>query len=650
MDVENLEKTTRRLTIFTFNDKEGIVDNYINYCLVALRPFSTFTVVVSRSNLSETGKKKLYEVADDLIFEKNYTTNTELLNYFFSNKFGKDISEYDELLICDDTIYGPFQPLSEIFNKMDNIATDFWGLMYNFNICFYAIRKHIFESNDFKQILHNLNSFPFGRSLFNKLNELGYKYSVYMEQMHNPVQALKEQRLPFLNKTSFSTDREHNLNFSGNENTNKIMELISKKTNYDINLIWAHLLRTCNITDIKNTLHLQYIFPVHSQNRKQETSKKVLILAHLYYVEHAQECFEYIKNAPDFIDIIIATSVDELRYMAKEYFKVHKNVEVRKVNNHGRDIATLLVACREDINKYDFICFTHDKGAKKNDPTAHSDSFRYLLWENTLASKNYIENVLEEFNKTPQLGLLHVPQPYHYSALSIMGNEWALNFENVISLANRLDLNVDISIDKQPFTLGTAFWCRTDAMRKLFEYNWQYSDFPQEPLGDNNTISHAIERILAYVAQDRGYFSGICLSSSYVAVRGIDLEEIIRGMLDVLRSKAFIFTRYLEIPKLLLQNQALSDIGLTDQKLYIYGIGVHGETAANGLNNQGIVFEGFIITDGYANPREFLNKPVLFLSEVDFNVGHVSVIVAVHPRNKSNIVCALEDIGSVNII
>ena len=55
--------------------------------------------------------------------------------------------------------------------------------------------------------------------------------------------------------------------------------------------------------------------------------------------------------------------------------------------------------------------------------------------------------------------------------------------------------------------VGTVYWSRVDALRKLFEYEWKYEDFDMEPLAEDGTLSHAIERILEFVARDAGYES-----------------------------------------------------------------------------------------------------------------------------------------------
>lgn len=64
------------------------------------------------------------------------------------------------------------------------------------------------------------------------------------------------------------------------------------------------------------------------------------------------------------------------------------NCYFEKKNNRGRDISTLLVSAKNEILKYDYFCFIHDK--KVNAKHLEEDVAFWIenLWENTLASAN----------------------------------------------------------------------------------------------------------------------------------------------------------------------------------------------------------------------------------------------------------------------
>jgi lipopolysaccharide biosynthesis protein len=55
------------------------------------------------------------------------------------------------------------------------------------------------------------------------------------------------------------------------------------------------------------------------------------------------------------------------------------------------------------------------------------------------------------------------------------------------------------------FPLGTMFWARPAALEPLFELGLDWNDYPAEPVPIDGTIMHALERLLPFVVQHRGY-------------------------------------------------------------------------------------------------------------------------------------------------
>lgn len=49
------------------------------------------------------------------------------------------------------------------------------------------------------------------------------------------------------------------------------------------------------------------------------------------------------------------------------------------------------------------------------------------------------------------------------------------------------------------------FWCRTNAVKRLFEKEYGPLDFPEEQGQLNATLAHQIERMWIYLAEREGY-------------------------------------------------------------------------------------------------------------------------------------------------
>lgn len=106
------------------------------------------------------------------------------------------------------------------------------------------------------------------------------------------------------------------------------------------------------------------------------------------------------------------------------------------------------------------------------------------------------------------------PVPY-FSLYGTIGAEaFGKTADLLKSLCDRLHLNVPF--DEHPIAaFGTMFWARTDALTDLFSCQWNYEDFPEEPLAVDFTISHALERVMCFCAQNRGYVSKWAMPESF---------------------------------------------------------------------------------------------------------------------------------------
>jgi hypothetical protein len=68
--------------------------------------------------------------------------------------------------------------------------------------------------------------------------------------------------------------------------------------------------------------------------------------------------------------------------------------------------------------------------------------------------------------------------------------------------------------DHVDFPAGSMFWARPQALAPLFALGLGPADYPPEPLPQDGTILHALERLLPIVAQSRGYRTAVTTSAS----------------------------------------------------------------------------------------------------------------------------------------
>ena len=128
-----LNKKIRRLGIFIFFDIESVIDDYVLFMLDSLKEAVDDLIVVSNSYLPNEELEKFLKYTDKIEVRDNYGLDAAAFKYIY-DKYGQEyFSQYDEVILCNDTFYGPFEPYKSIVKKMEKRDIDFWGLTANYD-------------------------------------------------------------------------------------------------------------------------------------------------------------------------------------------------------------------------------------------------------------------------------------------------------------------------------------------------------------------------------------------------------------------------------------------------------------------------------------------------------------------------------------
>lgn len=344
--------------------------------------------------------------------------------------------------------------------------------------------------------------------------------------------------------------------------------------------------------------------------------KKIAIVINLYYKDLLDAEVEYIDAIPKECDVYLISSSDDVITVLSGRYKDSRYIILKK-DNRGRDLSALLVCFKHYWANYDYVCFLHDKKTSFVPDYVRPDIDFWVknLWMNSIGSADYVRNVVSEFEKDEKLGLLVPPEPE-----GMYTSEWSRprwydgDFEQVKNLAKKLDIESDIVISKPTFTLGSVFWCRKEALRKLWEYNWKYEDFPDEPMPSGGTISHAIERIIGYVVQDAGYSVGTVMSTSYASEFFSFLQNNINKMMWCLHEEG-VSTEFSYYDRKITEKKTFVNYLDSHPRIYIYGAGTVGRRVSSEITRLGYKVEKFIVTyklddeDNVISIEEFKSQP-----------------------------------------
>lgn len=673
-----------KLGIYRITDTTGIIDEYVYYMLEHMRQAYDTIIVCTTEATDREAVGRLSEYVEHVV---KYGSEDLKASSFLGVIGIETLRKFDSVTIWDDTLFGPVFPVTEMFETMECLNLDFWGLFRNYTRYlpngrviteqlfphFVVLNKPVIRSEALRKfILYNFNSADLMEMLIVHLEYEGFQWDTYAETdayrgsipsenvdigILFAYDLLRQQRCPFVSRESL-----RNTYFlpGGDETPYRTLQFIKNKTDYKEKYIWEHLLRTTNILDLKRALHLEYVLPKECRisDANPLTNKKAAVIVHVYYRELIDECFEFIQEIPNEMDVFIFSANEKTRNALKCEIveRKLKNCKVIAKPNRGRDFSAFLIAAKDIIREYDYICFVHDKKSHGGSPVTSGKTWMYEMWDCLLKSKDYIYNIIDTMEKESALGLLVPPEPFHSEAIGGIGWTWAKNFDATVKLAKEFGIKADFDADKHPIALGTAFWCKKEALAALFSHNFVYEDFPDEPMPIDGTICHALERILGYAAQSEGYYTAYVMDSEMAALRGTKLNTYMTDAMTILRNEniwerkdggvAFDSKKHIRQYGNL---RELIEFCIKYSKLYIYGAGVHGKRCCEILKALDVPVQAFVVTNKAENEEEILGVPVIGLKEFKEKKKNIGVVVALKPQFRDEVVETLKDKGYKNL-
>ena len=147
--------TDKRAAVFAHYDRDGIVDDYVLFYLSSLRKMCDRVVFVSTAALSAAELGKVRSLADVAITRENAGHDFSSYKAGLAELEKTGLETYSEIIMCNDSAYGPLYPLEEMFASMENSDADFWGvtesreISHHIQSYFLVFRRAVFLSEIF---------------------------------------------------------------------------------------------------------------------------------------------------------------------------------------------------------------------------------------------------------------------------------------------------------------------------------------------------------------------------------------------------------------------------------------------------------------------------------------------------------------------
>ena len=250
-----------RLCLFSHFDLRDHVSPYVFYHLERLRELGADIVFISTcASLPAPDLDRLKGLCIRVVLRKNLSL--DFGSWKIGLGVGPELSRYDQLILANDSVYGPFFPLAPIFEKMNGQGCDFWGITSTTEIrphiqsYFLVFSPRAFLSEAFKKFWEDFRYYRSKARIIENY-ELGFsmlaqkekwKTGAYVEStqlrsqgphinptLHAWKELIEEWKCPFL-KTEVLR-----LNRTASPDVREWAQILAKQSTYPIEQIREHL-------------------------------------------------------------------------------------------------------------------------------------------------------------------------------------------------------------------------------------------------------------------------------------------------------------------------------------------------------------------------------------------------------------------------
>ncbi len=225
-------------------------------------------------------------------------------------------------------------------------------------------------------------------------------------------------------------------------------------------------------------------------NNKTWANGKIAVHVHMYYVDLTDEFVNYLKNIPYKFDLYISTK--RKKDMPVMYLKLRNitnadKIVIKESKNSGRNFGPMFVLFGRDLKKYDYLLHIHTKKSLR--AGFEQTGWRKYLLDGLLGSRELVMQYFDLMDNH-SVGLAY---PSTYTDVRLFAYSWLLNYGIAKKYFEKC--GYEIKEEYLNFSAGSMFWCKTDAIKQLFDLNLEWEDFGVEEGKDEGTIAHAFERI-----------------------------------------------------------------------------------------------------------------------------------------------------------
>ncbi|NLQ43466.1 rhamnan synthesis F family protein [Streptococcus mutans] len=514
----------KRLLLYVHFNKYNRVSSHVYYQLTQMRPLFSRVVFITNSHLSQENQDKLrsQNLMDDFLQRENIGFDFAAWRDGMNHIGFDNLDSYDIVTVMNDTCFGPLWDVKEhylSYEKQDEI--DFWGLTNNratkqfkehIQSYFITFKKAVIQSEAFHNFWENIQNHAdvqrviddYETQVTTTLLDAGFKYGVIFDTTKEDASHMLHADFSYYNPTAILNHRVPFIKVKAIDNNQHItpylLNDIQKNSTYPIDLIVSHM-SEINYPDFSYLLGHKY---VKKRERVDLKNQKAAVHLHVFYVDLLEEFLTAFKQFHFSYDLFITTDSDDKKAEIEEVLSANsQEAQIFVTGNIGRDVLPML-KLKNYLSTYDFVGHFHTKKSKEADFWA-GQSWREELIDMLVKPA---DNILAQLQQNPKIGLVIADMPtfFRYNKIVDAWNEHLIAPEmntlwQKMGMTKKIDFN---AFHTFVMSYGTFVWFKYDALKPLFDLNLTDDDVPEEPL-PQNSILHAIERLLIYIAWNEHY-------------------------------------------------------------------------------------------------------------------------------------------------
>ncbi len=194
----------KRIAVFASFSADCTIHDYVIYYIKELKKIADEIIFIADNPLLPEEIAKLAPYVRYAAFERHqeYDFGSYKRGYAYAKKHNL-LARTEELILCNDSCYGPLYGFQEIFRKMSAKKCDFWGMIANTDIryhlqsYFLTFRKPILQSGALEDFLKKVKKekdfwnvvYNYEFRLAEYLQNQGYKADSYLPAVINSLEA-----------------------------------------------------------------------------------------------------------------------------------------------------------------------------------------------------------------------------------------------------------------------------------------------------------------------------------------------------------------------------------------------------------------------------------------------------------------------------